>query len=452
MADATRRSARFSMRSKQLGQLLLENGDIKAEDIAQALATQEEQGGLIGGILRAQNSCDELAIAQALLKQVQVTDIRCEEVMVDPELGALIPRETCETEKLCPFERLGNLLCVAMGNPLNRRAITQIEDRTHLKVKSFKSTWPKIQDLISRLYDEEAPPEASEQEEAAEAPGQEEAAEAPGQEEAAEAPAPAADGEDVPPSEAEVAVEEAAPAFSPRERAGPGGSSAARIAAWRKEEPAEPVVEGIDNLDESHAEMIETTSRGLARTSRKAPAKAVQAPRPRPVKKAKVNIDLDTLDLSNGEIVKTAGEHEENMEELYSSLALNKPLARHAGKIVGLKMVRDGYFYTDGKAPGERTDELLALLESLPLAEVVSQSIGEYEAEKSSPALAAVPDTSPADALELRQAPLMPVAALLLSEDDFQKAVNKLVEDPIGEWEWQVVAPGPLAVVEYEEN
>ena len=32
------------------------------------------------------------------------------------------------------------------------RAITAIEERTHLKVKSFKSVWPKISDLIQRTY------------------------------------------------------------------------------------------------------------------------------------------------------------------------------------------------------------------------------------------------------------------------------------------------------------
>ena len=40
-----------------------------------------------------------------------------------------------------------------MGNPLNRRAISQIEQGTHFKVKSFKSTWPKINELIQRTYD-----------------------------------------------------------------------------------------------------------------------------------------------------------------------------------------------------------------------------------------------------------------------------------------------------------
>src|SRR5579863_9262111 len=126
MADPTRRSTRFSIRSKQLGQLLLESGDVQSEQVAAALQQQEQGGGLVGQILQQQGVCTAQAIGQALLKQVQVTDIRCEELQVPQEVASLLSQEFCEAEKLCPFERLGNLLCVVMGNPLNRRAITQI--------------------------------------------------------------------------------------------------------------------------------------------------------------------------------------------------------------------------------------------------------------------------------------------------------------------------------------
>jgi len=149
------------MRSKQLGQLLLENGDVQAEQVASALKQQESQGGLIGQILQEMGACTGQAVAASLLKQVQVTDIKCEELAVSPEVAELVPRETCESERLCPFERLGNLLCLVMANPLNRKAITAIEEKTRLKVKSFKSIWAPINELIQRTYAaaEEAPAE-----------------------------------------------------------------------------------------------------------------------------------------------------------------------------------------------------------------------------------------------------------------------------------------------------
>ncbi|MCZ7649002.1 MAG: hypothetical protein M5U26_27725 [Planctomycetota bacterium] len=151
----SRRSTRFSMRSKQLGQLLQDNGDVGAEQIAKALKTQEREGGLIGQILRRMGACDEHAVAAALLKQVQVTDIHCEDLEVGSSVLGAVPLEQCEADKLCPFERLGNLLCVVMGNPLNRRAINTIEEKSRLKVKPFKAPWPKIKLLIDKSYTEE---------------------------------------------------------------------------------------------------------------------------------------------------------------------------------------------------------------------------------------------------------------------------------------------------------
>jgi hypothetical protein len=437
MAESTRRSARFSVRSKLLGQLLLENGDIKAEDIAQAISTQEEVGGMVGKILREQKSCDELAIGQALQKQVQVTDIRCEDVMVDPGMATLVPRDICETEKLCPFERLGGLLCVVMANPLNRKAITKIEYQSNLKVKSFKSPWLKIYELINRTYGETVP-EAGDT-------GEQLAVEG--------APVEPETGIALPidqPADAglDLALAENYPAAA---ASAPRTPVQARRPERKPEAPsARAVVKGMESLDEGHAEVIETNARGLT----KRPAKP-QKPAPlwpkAAEKKAKVNVDLDKLDLSSGEMIKDA---EEGMVELYESAPVNKPLARHAGKIVALKMMRDSYFYMGGRAPAERTEEFLNLLESLPAAEVVAQSIGEYESDTAPSAEAAGAVTPPqhGGALELRQAPSMPMAAVPLEEAEFQKAAAQLVEDPVGEWDWQTAAPGPLPVLQYDEN
>ncbi|MCY3020170.1 MAG: hypothetical protein NTW87_14225, partial [Planctomycetota bacterium] len=292
MADPTRRSTRFSMRSKQIGQLLLENGDVKAEQIAQALKTQEQQGGLLGQILQRMGVCSAQAISAALLKQVQVTDVKCDDLAVPPEVSELVPQELCEAEKLCPFERLGGLLCVVMGNPLNRRAISQIEEKARLKVKSFKSVWPKISELIQRSYgagggaaEMEAIPAAD----AAAALGASPVAEAvpaadagvPPSMEALEAGLP-----QVVPGDPDAAMQAPQQTFLPSLP----GSRRARVV----EAPAEPTIEGIDTLTDGHvAEIVETAKKGAR------PRKPDEAPaKPKVQKQAKVNIDLDALDFS----------------------------------------------------------------------------------------------------------------------------------------------------------
>lgn len=463
MADATRRSTRFSMRSKQLGQLLLENNDVQAEQVAKALKIQEQQGGMIGVIMREQGFCDENAIAAALLKQVQVTDVRCEELAVAPDVAQLVTREMCETEKLCPFERLGNLLCVVMGNPLNRRAITQIEEATHLKVKSFKSVWPKINELIQRTYSEENLAAAGmEGVNEADATIAEINLNQDGGEGAVLSDAPAGLEDAAPPLQLENA--EAPIELSPEE---PGAAAAAVApavkapAARRQPQPAaptEPKIHGIDNLNEDAAVVIETNRRGLTKRTARADDEPVK---PRPEKRAKVNVDLDALDLSKGEVVRHADDAPEGMEEIEYTPFDNKPLQRHAGEIVALTMVPDGHFYSDGKAPGRnRSDELVQLIETLPVAEVVAQSIGEYEAKQAEAKKAAAkpvekPVLKPSVAsrpLELQPAPADVLTAVLISENDFKRLTNHMAEDPIGEWDWHFAAQGPVPVLTYEEQ
>ncbi len=441
------------MRSKQIGQLLLENGDVQSEQIASSLEQQEQSGGMIGQILQNNGFCSAEAIAAALLKQVQVTDIRCDELTVQPDVAELVSREFCEAEKLCPFERLGTLVCVVMGNPLNRRAISQIEQNTHFKVKSFKSVWPKIKELIERTYDAQ-PAEGGEiQLEGGQQ--QEFDIDAP----VIELPAPPQEDSLLGEPEQPMEIQEPEPVPQPR------AQPAARI-----HRPAPPPqapdlkIKGIDDLNEDNAEVIETNRRGLNARPRQTPADE-PAPRPKPVKVAKVNIDLENFDINSGEVVKTGGiDDDANLEEIAFD-GVTHP--------VPLKVVHDSYFFENGKAPlGERSDELLLIIGELAVATTVAQSIGELrEQQAANPvkppkapartstagaqavAAAAASATAVADRpLELQPSPVAVMQAVPIPEIEFQRFTQKLGEDPVGEWDWQFAASGPIAVTAYEEN
>ena len=97
-------------------------------------------------------ACDAEAISHALHTQVQITErpVR-DDLSVPDDLARIISKEFCIREKLCPFELLGNTVCLVMGNPLNRKAIEEVEAKSRSKVKAFrKAVWPKISGLIER--------------------------------------------------------------------------------------------------------------------------------------------------------------------------------------------------------------------------------------------------------------------------------------------------------------
>lgn len=441
------------MRSKQLGQLLLENGHAQAEHIAKALKNQEKGGGLIGQILREMGVCNEQAVALALLKQVQVTDIHCEELSVPPSVAALVPQEQCLNDKLCPFERLGNLLCVVMGNPLNRRAINALEEQSRLKVKPFKAPWPKIKKLIGRSYGEEA---------MAEAPS---TGSVPAIEEEA-------------PSTADLMGEE--PALEPAMDLTPEPIPAMPEDSGEEEEAVDApgsstAIKGLDQLDEGNAEVIEADQRGLTR--RMKPVRSDEddePPPPKPKKVAKVNVDLDTLDLEEAtEVVGSEEESDDSLEEIpmaepeedepEEDLLEEEEDEAEAGtptedeeerdalpevdEMVAFQHIQDAFFYVDGEAPDngdERSQELLDIILELPVAEVVAESIEAYEKNvEASRQKATIPVWS-------LPSPDESMLAVSLSDQEFQRMTANMELDPVGEWDWNFAAAGPIEVVEYE--
>ena len=453
-APSSRRSSRFSMRSKQLGQLLQESGEVQAEHIAKALKLQEQQGGLIGQILRSMGVCSPEGVKDALLKQVQVTDVHCEDVNPAPEVLALVSREQSEADKLCPFEKISGLLCVVMGNPLNRRAINAIEEQSKVKVKPFKAPWPKIKELIERSYTDENMAAAQQVFEG----------------DAEDAVGTAIDGLDAAP------LLEIAP---PDELAAPEEEVAEAAAVAEPEAPAEPVIDGLDNLDDTNAEVIETDKRGLTRK------KKVVEDEPVPQYKhkvAKVNVDLDNLDIATAsEVVGSKEDREEaELEEIAPGAAPKpaaaKPVAKSIPRLPVFEVVPDAYFYAEDAAPeegSERSEELLSQIEQLPVAEVAADSAHDYhlqqEAKKKAaapaapklaepPALKPVPAPAPKPAappkkkvsVETMPAPAGPVAAVPLSDAEWIKIAASLTADPVGEWDWAYAAPGPVPVVAFE--
>ena len=426
MTQPSRRSNRFSLRSKQLGQLLVEAGQIQQDQIDQALATQETSGGMLGQVLREIGACDEIAIAGALLKQVQVTDVNCDELTVPPELVQAIPLDTCIAKRLCPFEKLGNLLCIAMANPLDRPAINAVEEVAHLKVKPFKATWPKIKEMIDRSYTEENLSAAV----GGEAGGL--TLEEPQLEnvELEEVPTLQLQDESMPVPEL---IEEPAMAEEIQEAA-----------------PADADVHGLDTLDAQDAEVIETDARGLTRRKK---SEVPEQPPP-PVKKpkvAKINVDLDAFDASSpSETVQ--GDEPDGMEEISEHSTSPAPVAASVtatAKPVKLEVITDAYFYQDGHEPEEghdRTVDLINLIQKIPLAEAVADS----EAAYLKPKVTAIRPAAVGKATAIPEAPADPITVIPISEAEFKKLTVGLDIDPVGEWNWKFAAAGPVQVVDYE--
>jgi lipopolysaccharide/colanic/teichoic acid biosynthesis glycosyltransferase len=110
---------RRKKRDNEIGQVLLRNGDIKAEDLRAGLRLQEEQGGQIGRILIQMGACDERAIAQALIKQLQLAHEKgagrnhSQAAREQPEIAGL--EAPCRPRQTVAVLLMGDLLSLGLA-------------------------------------------------------------------------------------------------------------------------------------------------------------------------------------------------------------------------------------------------------------------------------------------------------------------------------------------------
>lgn len=138
--------------SKQLGELLIERGIITREKLDQALLVQKESGGLLGQILVKLGFVKEEEIAQSLTAQFGFPYLPLENYEIDPMVTKLIPKNVALQYMLVPIDRIGNVLTIAMADPLNGQAVEDVELVTKCKVQVFVSTMTDIKEAIEKYY------------------------------------------------------------------------------------------------------------------------------------------------------------------------------------------------------------------------------------------------------------------------------------------------------------
>ena len=138
--------------NKQLGELLLERGIINQGQLDQALDRQREKGGLIGEILVEMGFTREEDIAQSLTAQYGFPYLPLSNYDVNAEITSIIPSRVARQYLLVPIDKIGSNLTLAMSNPLNVQAIEDVELLSGCSVQTFVSTSSDIKRAIEKYY------------------------------------------------------------------------------------------------------------------------------------------------------------------------------------------------------------------------------------------------------------------------------------------------------------
>ena len=138
--------------NKKLGELLVEREIINQKQLEKALQVQKENGGLIGEILVDLGFSKEEDIAHALTAQYGFPYLPLANYEIDTETARILNENVARQYCLVCIDKLGNNITLAMSNPLNTDAIDDIELITGCKVQIFVSTATDIKKAIDRCY------------------------------------------------------------------------------------------------------------------------------------------------------------------------------------------------------------------------------------------------------------------------------------------------------------
>lgn len=141
--------------AKRLGEILVEEGLINDLALEEALAEQRKTGGFIGEILVEKGFAKQSDILLSLVKQCKIPHLSLLDYDINKDLLPLIPKEICFKYNLLPIDRLGRILTVAMVNPLDEEALTEVRKACpDLRVKPILCDWQHFETVASRIFNE----------------------------------------------------------------------------------------------------------------------------------------------------------------------------------------------------------------------------------------------------------------------------------------------------------
>src|SRR3954462_12260698 len=136
----------------RIGELLLKEKRITADQLQQALNHQKANGGKLGYNLVKLGIVKDDEITALLSKQYGVPSINLAQFEIDPAIVKLIPAETAHKYQIVPLSRAGATLTIAMTDPTNVFAMDDIKFMTGYNVEPVVASESAVLDAIQNYY------------------------------------------------------------------------------------------------------------------------------------------------------------------------------------------------------------------------------------------------------------------------------------------------------------
>jgi type IV pilus assembly protein PilB len=139
--------------SAKLGEILVRENLLTAQQLREALDYQREHGGRLGFNLVKLGLVSDDMITAVLSRQYGVPSVNLELFDIDGPVLRLIPQEVAQKYSVLPLSRVGATLTLAMVDPTNVFAMDDIKFMTGLNIEPVVVSEASVQEAIAKYYD-----------------------------------------------------------------------------------------------------------------------------------------------------------------------------------------------------------------------------------------------------------------------------------------------------------
>ncbi len=137
---------------ERVTEILIKGKLITPRDLNKAIKTQKEKGGKISNILVEQGAVSRKDLMVCLGEELGIPPINLSRYKIKPELIKLIPERVANHYQVIPVSKIGDMLTVAMSDPLNVFALDDIKRVTGCEIKPIIATPEDVMAAINSFY------------------------------------------------------------------------------------------------------------------------------------------------------------------------------------------------------------------------------------------------------------------------------------------------------------
>jgi len=134
---------------ERIADILIEDGLLENAQLEEILEIQKTQGGRLLKLLLDKKYVTEADMMVSMGRCLGTPPVNLSRMKISKEVLELVPKDIAKNHKLIPVGRLGNILYIAMADPLNVLALDELKQITKMEVIPMISTEKAVQDAMA---------------------------------------------------------------------------------------------------------------------------------------------------------------------------------------------------------------------------------------------------------------------------------------------------------------